>query len=107
MATMIYQVLETPDNVLVGTDLRTNAPMALAVGKTYSGRYISRLSEGTTRWDKQSIVALEAATLPTVDEPGLPVGHLEDLIINPATGENIYVWSVNPGRGVLVINEVV
>ena len=81
--------------------------MALAVGKTYSGRYVSVMSEGTTRWDKQSILALEAATSPAVDDPGLPVRHLEDLIINPVSSENVYVWSVNPGRGFLVINEVV
>ena len=106
MATMLYQVLATPDNVLVGTDALTNAPMSLAVGKTYSARYVSLISEGTTRWDKQSILALESAVAPDAGDAGLPVQHLEDLIIHPRAGEQVYVWSVNPGRGILVINEV-
>lgn len=90
MATQIYQVTDTPVNLIGASDIDGNA-LTLTVGETYAGRYIS------TGLAYDFLKLVTAAAAPDAADPGLPVYHKDDITIEPIAGEGIYVWNT---RGV-------
>ena len=99
MPTQIYLVTDEPVNLLSAVDVE-GQPLGLQVGKQYTARY--------TAVGPQSILkALEVADgTPVISSsPALPVRVYEDLVINPVSGQSIFVWSER-GGGQLAINLV-
>ena len=87
MATVNYDVPTEATDVVAGA--------SLTVGKKYSAQYLGNEDGELSYW--------EGANAPAAtDTPGR-ARHHESIIIEPRTGENIYVWGAT---GVLVINEI-
>lgn len=97
MPTQIYQVTDSPVNLIGATDINGDA-ITLIVGETYQGRYISSGRAYTF------LKVVEAAAAPDADDPGTPVFSREEIGIYPVAGEGIFVWN-SDGIGRIYINE--
>ena len=97
MPTQIYQVTDSPVNLIGADDIEGNT-LTLTAGQTYSGRYV------TSGNAYSFLKVVESDTAPDAADHGLPVFNREDLIIEPIAGEGIYVWNAD-GNGRIVINE--
>ena len=64
----------------------------------YSARFQCQETQGIVK-------VVEAGAAPTADSAALLVRRFEDVIIQPASGLGVYVWS-DAADGLLVINEV-
>ena len=97
MATQVIRITNVPQDVMTATDIVSNSPVQMEVGKTYQGQFVGD-SRATLKF-------LESATTPgQYDDSGV-ITNLMMLGLIPTATESIWVWSPSED-GVLVINEI-
>ena len=90
MPTQIHELTPAPTDLV--------AALSLVVGTKYSARFQTSEVQGISK-------VVEAAAAPTPDSAALLIQRFEDVIVQPASGLGVYVWS-DAADGLLVINEV-
>ena len=99
MPTKIYQLTAEPVNLIGAADIDGD-PLDLTVGRSYVGRFQAS--------QVQALLKIREApdgTALTSSSQALLVRRFEDVVIVPASGEGIFVWSEAAGS-TLVINDV-
>ena len=100
MPTRIFECTVAPADITDAGTLDINGqPLALEDGKRYAGRYYAIPSTALmfvrSTPDGETVNAGDAAT---------PIRVFEDLIVQPISGESVWVWSEKNGQ--LSLNEI-
>ena len=98
MPTRIYVVTDTPVDLLAANDV-DGQPLDLQIGKRYTGRFTALGPQSILK-----VLEVVQGTAVVAATPALPIQIFEDVVIIPATGQNIFVWSEDGGQ--LVINDL-